>query len=202
MRFFCFHILLTLFFTATSTTLSAQGNIGKMKLEINPARISLVVGPYRGRTSETNDFFNQGLAAKGQIYFPFQLSIDYKKNYTDSFSNLNEYNNRIFLIRPAAILHYVNNGSYAFGLGCQFSWLLFKVFYIEYQIGGIYLEATQKAAPDLSSGFNLHHYVSFSKPLSKNISAAVGVIHLSGAHLSKAKGSNQDVITIGITYSF
>ena len=201
MRAFSFTLTL-ICISCLSQTTNAQNNAGKFGLEISDAKLSLNGGPYRGRSASTNGFFNQGVAFMGQIYFPFQLTVDYRKNFSDSAKYINEYNNRIFLIRPSALLHYVDNGSYAFGLGCQFSWLISYGVYIEYQISGIYLEATKEGLPDLNSGFNLHHYVSISKSISKKISLAVGLIHFSDAHLTSGDGANQDVLSIGFTYSF
>ena len=180
----------------------AQNNAGKFGLEIVNPKIGLNIGGFRGRTPETNGFFNQGVSGFGQIYFPFQMAIDYRKNFTDSASETNEYNNRIFLIRSSALFHVIDNGSYAFGLAIQFSWLLFNELYIEYQLSPIYLEATKKSAPDLNSGFNLHHFVSLSKPLTNYLSLSLGIVHISNAGLSNQKGSNHDLMSIGFKFNF
>ncbi len=194
MRYF----LLTIFIIGL-TKLPAQSVAGKMKLEITRAKIGVNVGPYRGRTQETNGPFDQGVSGFSQIYFPFQLAVDYRKNFNDSIVT-NEYNNRVFLIRPSALFHYVDNGSMAFGLGTQFSFLIWKEFYFEYQISGVYLEANKSGAPDLYDGFNLHHIVSLSKPISRHFSLATSLVHLSGAGLSGTV-SNQDVITLGLKWN-
>ncbi|NQX99510.1 MAG: hypothetical protein HRT73_16780, partial [Flavobacteriales bacterium] len=141
-----FIIILALYFTP----LKSQNNAGKFGLEITKLKVGINAGPYRGRTPQTNGPFNQGIAGFGQIYFPFQWSVDYQKNYNDSLSVKNEYNNRLFIIRPSAILHVVDNGSLAFGLGVQFSFLITKQFYLEYQLSGVYLEATKVGLPDLN----------------------------------------------------
>lgn len=181
--------------------LTAQNNAGKLGLEITKIKFGLNVGPYRGRTPETDGLFNQGIALLEQVYFPFQLAVDYRKNFSDSNSISNEYNSRVFLIRPSALLHYVDNGSYAIGAGIQFSFLMVNDFYIEYQMGGVYLEATKAAAPDLNSGFNLHHFASISKPVSRHFTITLGYVHLSGAGLGNGVVSNQDVVTLGMKYN-
>ena len=180
---------------------SGQQMAGKLGLEITKAKIGLNAGTYRGRTPETNGPFNEGVAFLGQVYFPFQLAADYRKNFSDSSAISNEYNNRVFLIRPSALFHYVDNGSIAFGGGIQFSFLIGKEFYLEYQISGVYLEATDDAGPDFNDGFNLHHLASISKPISRHLSLSIGLIHMSGAGLSNGTTSNQDVITLGLKWN-
>ncbi len=182
--------------------LKAQNNAGKFGLEIINPTISLNAGPYRGRTPQTDGLFNQGFAGYSQIYFPFQLAIDYRSNFSDSANVINEYNNRVFLIRSSAVFHIVDNGSVAFGVGFQFSWLITNQFYIEYQVAPIYLEAPKTAAPDLNSGFNLHHIVSIARPISKHFSIAISLIHLSNAGLVSSKNSNQDVLSLGVKCNF
>jgi hypothetical protein len=180
--------------------LTAQNSAGKFGLEITKAKIGINSGAYRGRSPETDGPFNQGTVFIGQAYFPIQWVIDYQKNFSDSTLIKNEYNNRIFLIRPSALFHYVDNGSYAMGIGLQFSFLLTKEFYLEYQLAGVYLEATKVGAPDLYSGFNLHHTLSLSKPLSRHFTVSTSFIHLSGAGLDKST-SNQDVIALGLKWN-
>ncbi|MBL4669830.1 MAG: hypothetical protein JKY30_11280 [Flavobacteriales bacterium] len=192
-----FIIILALYFTP----LKSQNNAGKFGLEITKLKVGINAGPYRGRTPQTNGPFNQGIAGFGQIYFPFQWSVDYQKNYNDSLSVKNEYNNRLFLIRPSAILHVVDNESLAFGLGLQFSFLITKQFYLEYQLSGVYLEATKEGLPDLNDGFNLHHFVSVSKPISRHFSLSLGLIHLSSAGLGNGINSNQDVVSAGVKWN-
>jgi len=180
----------------------AQDNAGKFALEIMKPKIGLNAGPYRGRAQHTDGFFDQGIAGFGQVYFPFQWVIDYRSNFSDSATITNEYNNRLFLIRPSTLFHFVDNGSYAMGIGIQFSFLITNQFYLEYQGATIYLEAPKTAAPDLHSGFNLHHFVSVSKPISQHFSLTLGYTHISNAFLVSSKGSNQDLITFGCKSNF
>lgn len=200
MKVVCF-LITFLFLVFNTSLLKAQSNAGKCRLEITKFNIGINAGPYRGRTPETDGFFDQGIAGFGQLYFPFQVAVDYSNHFSDSIAIKNEYNNRIFLIRPSALLHVVDNGSYAFGLSLQFSWLITHQFYLEYQISGIYMEAPKNAAPDLYSGFNLHHFISISKPLSRHFTLTAGIVHFSGAHLGDGKISNQDLLSLGIKYN-
>lgn len=193
--------LFAFFLVDFSENLHAQNNAGKFRLEITKANIGINGGPYRGRTPITDGFFNQGFAVISQFYLPFQLTADYKKNFTDTNTIKNEYNNRIFLVRPSALFHYVDNGSIAMGAAIQLSFLITHEFYLEYQIAGVYLEATKAGAPDLYSGFNLHHTVSISKPISRHFSLTTSLIHLSGAGLDDKTVSNQDVIALGIKWN-
>ena len=179
----------------------SQNNAGKFGLEITKAKIGINAGPYRGRTPLTDGPFDQGITGFAQVYFPFQWVADYRKNFSDSATITNEYNERVFLLRPSALFHIVDNGSLAFGLGIQMSFLITKELYLEYQISGVYLEATAEGQPDLYDGFNLHHYVSISKPISRYFSLSLGAIHLSGAGLSDQPTSNQDVITLGLKWN-
>lgn len=179
----------------------AQNQAGKLGLEITRFKVGLNAGPYRGRTPSTNGPFNQGIGFIGQLYFPFQLAADYRQNFSDSTIITNEYNNRIFLMRPSAILHYLDNGSMAFGGGVQFSFLLTKEFYLEYQLSGIYVEANNEGAPDLYDGFNLHHIVSISKPVSRHLSLMGGIAHLSGAGIGSGRSSAQDMLIIGLKWN-
>lgn len=185
----------------SSFYVNAQKQAGKLGLEIKKLQLELNAGPYRGRTAETDGPFNQGVSFIGQVYFPFQLAADYRKNFTDSTDIKDEYNDRVFLIRPSALFHYVDKGSMAFGLGVQFSFLLTKNFYIEYQITPAYVEANKAGEPDLYDGFNLHHIVSLSKPISRHFSLKLAIVHLSGAGLSSGKSANQDVITLGVKWN-
>ena len=193
-----FFILLFILWSAKPCSTNAQNNAGKFSLEITKAKIGINLGPYRGRTSTTDGFFNQGVAGFAQIYFPFQLATDYRSNFSDTATIINEYNKRLFLIRPSALFHIVDNGTYAMGVALQFSFLIVSDFYIEYQLAGIYLEAPKAAAPDLHSGFNLHHFVSISKPVGRHLSLSMGYVHISNAFLVASKGSNQDVLTLGL----
>jgi hypothetical protein len=179
----------------------AQNQAGKFGLEITKLKIGLNVGPYRGRTPQTDGFFDQGIAFVGQAYFPFQLAADYRANFKDTTSITNEYNNRVFLLRPNAIFHFVDKGSMAFGLGLQISFLLGKSFYLEYQLSEVYVEANNAGAPDLYDGFNLHHYASVSKPISRHFSMSFGFMHMSGAGLSTGRGANQDTLTLGVKWN-
>ena len=124
-------IFLSIVFLMNTVLCTAQSNKGKFQLEITKAKFGVNIGPYRGRTAQTSGPFDQGISGFGQIYFPFQWSIDYQHNYSDSFSIKNEYNNRLFLIRPSAVFHYVDNGSMAFGCGFQFSFLITHQIYLE-----------------------------------------------------------------------
>ncbi|MDB4534771.1 hypothetical protein N9242_07855 [Vicingaceae bacterium] len=181
--------------------IASQNIAGKLGLEITKAKIGLNFGQYRGRSPETDGPFNEGFTIISQAYFPIQLAADYRKNFTDSNTISNEYNNRVFLIRPSALFHIVDNGSIAMGIGFQFSFLITKEFYLEYQLAGVYLEATKSAAPDLNSGFNLHHTISISKPLCRHFSLNTSFVHMSGAGLGNGAVSNQDVITLGIKWN-
>ncbi|MBL4594470.1 MAG: hypothetical protein JKX68_11745 [Flavobacteriales bacterium] len=193
-------LLVAILFISYSS-IKSQNNAGKFGLEITKLKVGINTGPYRGRTPQTDGPFNQGIAGFGQIYFPFQFSTDYRSNFLDSATITNEYNKRVFLLRPSALFHYVDNGSMAFGIGLQFSFLITKQFYIEYQLGGVYVEATVAGEPDLNDGFNLHHFISVSKPISRHFSLSLGLVHMSGAGLSNGKTSNQDVITLGVKYN-
>jgi hypothetical protein len=179
----------------------AQNNAGKIGLEITKAKFGIDFGPYRGRTESTNGFFNQGVTLITQAYFPIQWCADYQKNFELKNTIKDEYNERIFLIRPSVLFQFVDNGSYAMGLALQFSFLLTKSYYLEYQLAGIYLEATTAGEPDLFSGFNLHHKISISKPIARHFSMSVNFIHFSGAGIDKKTTSNQDVIALGIRWN-
>ena len=179
----------------------SQNSAGKFGLEITKAKIGLDIGSYRGRTENSNGFFNQGFSTIAQAYFPIQWAADYQKNFESENTITNEYNNRIFLIRPSALFHFNDNRSYAMGLGIQFSFLVSNSFYIEYQLAGVYLQATKAAEPDLFSGFNLHHKISISRPISRHFSVSGSFIHLSGAGIDKKSTSNQDLIALGIRWN-
>lgn len=196
MRYFILTILLL-----SCCSIKAQNQAGKLGLEIKKLQLELNVGAYRGRTTETDGPFNQGVSFIGQVYFPFQIAADYRKNFTDSTRVKDEYNSRVFLIRPSTLFHYVDNGSMAFGLGVQFSFLISNNFYVEYQLTPAYVEANKAGEPDLYDGFNLHHIISLSKPISRHFSLKLAIVHLSGAGLSSGKSSNQDVITLGVKWN-
>jgi len=189
-----------LIFSFSSNDIYAQNNAGKFGLEIVKAKFGLNAGPYRGRTPETDGPFDQGSSGFGQIYFPFQWSVDYRSNFSDSATVVSEYNKRLFLIRPSALFHVVDNESYVMGLATQFSFLIVNDFYLEYQVAIAYVEAPKSAAPDLHSGFNLHHFASISKPVSRHFSLSFGYAHISNAFLVDTKGSNLDVLTLGLKW--
>ena len=65
-------------------------------------------------------------------------------------------------------------------------------------LSGVYVEANKAGLPDLNDGFNLHHFISLSRPLSNHLSLSLGLIHLSSAGIGNGKNSNQDVISLGI----
>jgi len=188
-------ILLTAILLFGFNTTKSQNNTGKFALEITKANIGLNIGPYRGRTPETDGPFNQGISGFGQVYFPFQLSYG-----SSEITMPNEYSEQLILIRPSIIMHLVDNRSYAYGSAIQLSYLIIKQFYLEYQFGIVYLEAKNNVSPDLHDGMNLHHFISISKPLNQYFTASFGFIHMSKGWF-KSKTSNQDVISVGIKWN-
>ncbi len=182
--------------------ISAQNQVGKFGLEITKTKLGLHAGAFRGKNPHPTDgTFNKGASFLGQAYFPFQLAADYRNNFTDTSGIKNEYNNRVFLIRSSAIFHVVDNGSMAFGMGIQLSFLITNEFYLEYQISGVYVEANDAGAPDLIDGFNLHHLVSLSKPISRHYSLTAGFNHISSAGIGDVRNSNIDTYMIGIKWN-
>lgn len=184
-----------LFFCFSIQYILAQDKRGKFDLEISKLNIGVSSGLYKGRTS----YSNNGLTASGQIYFPFRCALDYEGDFTKT--SINEYDERIFLIRPSIILQSYEDIAYGFGLANQLSWLITKSFYLEYQLGVVYNEATKAAQPDIYSGFSLHHYASISKPLSKHLTIHVGYSHLSNAGIIQGDNSIIDAFLAGIRYN-
>ncbi len=174
---------------------SFSQNNGKIGLEITKLNIGAASGYYSGRTDNSN----KGITASGQIYFPFRWTVDYESDFTDSI--INEYDDRIFLIRPSFIFQTYDDIVYGFGMANQFSWLISKSFYLEYQLGVVYNEATKAAEPDIYSGFSLHHYLSMSKPLSKHFTIHFGYAHLSNAGLIKDDNSIIDAYLVGLKFN-
>ncbi len=89
----------------------------------------------------------------------------------------------------------------AFGMGIQLSFLITKAFYLEYQLSGVYVEANDAGAPDLIDGFNLHHFVSLSKPISRHYSLSIGFNHISSAGIGNVRNSNIDTYMIGLKWN-
>jgi hypothetical protein len=178
------------------TPCHAQSSSNKLSADLTNFNIGMHIGPYRGRTPETDGPFNQGISGFGQVYFPFQVSYGAAKEAT-----IDEYLNKKILLRPSIIIHTIDNGGVAYGGAIQISVKTFKQFYFEYQLGVVHLEAKDGASPDLYDGMNLHHFVSLSKPLSQNFTASFGFVHLSKGGFN-SKTSNQDMITLGIKFHF
>ncbi len=191
MRLFTSCILLLIFIYPSYS----QSNEGEFGLEITKLNIGLASGYYSGRTANSNN----GLSTSGQIYFPFRWAIDYEANFLDSLSD--EYSNRIFLIRPVFVFQTYDDIAYGFGLANQFSWLITNSFYLEYQLGIVYNEATLAAEPDIYRGFSIHHYASISKPLSKHLTIHLGYGHLSNAGLIQGDNSIIDAYLIGLKFN-
>ncbi|MGB0887121.1 MAG: hypothetical protein ACPGSL_03265 [Vicingaceae bacterium] len=187
-------LLLFAVFTPISNCFS-QANNDSFKLELTNANFGINIGPYRGRTPQTNGPFNQGFSGFGQVYFPLKLSYKNSKASID-----NEYANKLILIRPSMLIHIIDNGSYAYGSGIQLSVRSFKQFYLEYQFGIVYLEARKDSSPDLHDGMNLHNFLSISKPLNQHFTASIGFIHLSKGFFDSTT-SNQDVISLGLKWN-
>jgi hypothetical protein len=189
-------IVLILLLFAVKPTIKAQINKEKFKLEITKINFGVNAGPYRGRNPLTDGPFNQGISGFGQVYFPFQFS------YGNSNTKVSdEYSEKTFLIRSSIIMHLVDNGSYAYGSGMQVSIRSIKNFYLEYQLGIVYLEANNDISPDLNDGMNLHNFISISKPLNQHFTTSLGFIHMSKGWYD-SKTSNQDVITLGLKWSW
>lgn len=174
----------------------AQSSTNKLAAEFTNFTFGAHIGPYRGRTPETDGPFNEGFSLVGQAYFPMQLSFGATE---DNTTKKDEYANKLLLLRPSLVLHFVDNGAIAFGGAMQLSCRTIKQFYLEYQLGVVYLDANDGASPDLHDGTNLHHLVSISKPLNKTFTASLGYIHMSKGSF-KSKTSNQDLITLGIRF--
>ena len=181
--------------TITSFNLSAQSNTRRINLKLTKVKIGVNIGPYRGRTQQTDGPFNQGFSGFGQVYFPLEFS------YGNSESKVSdEYAEKIILIRPSMIIHLIDNGSYAYGSGIQISIRSIKNFYLEYQLGIVYLEANNDISPDLNDGMNLHNFISINKPLNQHFTASIGFIHISKGAFDSTT-SNQDVITLGLKWA-
>lgn len=193
-------ILTSIFVLLAFSLVSAQNNKGKMALEITGANIGMYGTTYITRSIGVQDFGTEyGFLA--QVQFPFQWSIDYKHNFSDSVEYLGEYNNRLFLIRPLAIFSITQQGNNFTGLSIQFSWLLFHWIYLDFATGVIWVEAKDNSSDGLSSGFNLNQTLSLSKELSNHITFSFGINHLSNAHIFNSD-ANQDSIFLGLKYIF
>lgn len=175
--------------------IKAQSIKEKLELKLSKVNVGFNVGPYRGRTPQTDGPFNQGFSGFGQVYFPLQLSYGKSKTI-----EVDEYNEKLILIRPSIIIHFIDNGSYAYGSGMQISVRSIKNFYLEYQLGIVYLEAKNGISPDLNDGMNLHNFISISKPLNQHFSTSIGFIHMSKGAFDSAT-SNQDVIALGLKWN-
>lgn len=181
-------------------SINAQNNKGKIALEIINANIGVYGTTYVTRSTGVQKFGSE-YGFMTQVYFPFQWSIDYKQNYSDSTEYVGEYNNRLFLIRLLAIFSITQQGNNFTGLSVQFSWFLFKWIYLDFATGVIWVEAKEGASDGLAPGFNLNQTLSLSKELSNHFTFSFGINHLSDAHIFNSD-ANQDSIFLGVKYIF
>jgi hypothetical protein len=193
-----YSLILILFFIFLET--KAQNNKGNFELEIVNSTIGLYVTSYSTR-SEGIQKMGEEFGFFGQVYFPFQWSVDYDANFNDSLNYKGVYNKRIFLIRPQALFSVTQQGNVTGGIALQLSWLLFKAFYLDYGTGIIWVEAGKLATDGLVSGLNLNQTISISKPLNNHLTLSLGFNHLSSAHIFDSK-ANQDAIFLGMKCIF
>lgn len=173
-------------------------NKGKMQMEITRFKTAVYATTYRDRaTNSTN--FGEGFGISSLVYFPFQWSVDYAQNFNDTIVKKGEFNQRIFLIRPTAIINATDKSSFSTGSGLQFSFLLGKKWYLEFLSGVVWIESPKNSNDGMDKGFNLMQGFYLSKPLHRHFTLSFGFHHISSAHIFNTK-TNHDQLVIGIKY--
>jgi len=195
------HIIILFFLCYLSPTLLlGQINKGKVSFEIVRGKIGFYADTYRARKIGDAKF-GDGIGFSSLIYLPFQWSVDYAKNFSDTTSYQGEFNQRLFIIKPTAIFSVNDRVSNTSGLGFQLSILITKNWYLEYIAGVVWVEASKKANDGLDSGFNVLQGFYISKPLSTHFTFSVGFNHLSNAHIFTSESSH-DKLLLGLKYIF
>lgn len=156
-------------------------------------KVEVIAGGYRNRTSANQGF--EPINFTYNIFLPFQFDLNYVHFPARE---------KIMKINMTMIVHHSKYGNYALGLGNRLSFLIHKKSYLNYQFGLVWCESIKKGTNDgiNNMGFSLHHQFSFSYALFKQLEISANVVHLSSGNLFKNVKNNQDVIGIGLAYSF
>lgn len=195
------HIIIFIFLSyLSSTLLLGQENKGKFAFEIVKGKVAFYADTYRARKVGDAQF-GDGIGFSSLIYLPFQWSVDYAKNFSDTTIYKGEFNQRLFIVKPTAIFSVNDNVSNTSGLGLQLSILITHNFYLEYITGIVWVEAAKNSNDGLDSGFNVVQGFYISKPLSTHFTFSIGFNHLSNAHIFTSESSH-DKLLIGLKYIF
>lgn len=171
---------------------------GKIQLEITRFKAGIYGATYRDRATNSTGF-GEELAVSSLIYFPFQWSVDVAQNFNDTIDIKDEFNQRVFLIRPTAIVNVTEKGSFSTGGALQFSFLLGKQWYLEFLSGIVWAESPKNSNDGMDKGFNLTQGFYLSKPLHRHFTLSFGFNHVSSAHVFNTN-TNHDQLVIGVKY--
>lgn len=166
---------------------------GAFNLYIKKSKLELIAGLFRNRQSVWQGF--EPVNFTYHVYLPFQFDLNYV--------NLPAHD-KLLKINLLFIAHHSHYGNNAMGLGTRFSFLVYKKMYLSYQGGIVWCEVVKRNTNDgiNTMGFAMHHEFSFSYGISKRVDLSANVIHLSSGNLFKGGKNNQDVLGLGVAYSF
>lgn len=170
---------------------SREKDLGAFNLYATKTKLEFIGGAYR--TSATNGF--QPFTCTYHVYLPFQFE----------FNRVNLMaGDKLIKLNTPLIVHHSKYGNYAIGLGERFSFLVAKRLYFSYQLGLVWCEVVRKNTDDgfKNMGFNLHHEFNISYGITKRIAISANLIHISYGGIFKNVKNNQDVLGIGVSYSF
>ncbi len=180
-------------FLLDSLNKSREADRAAFNLYAKKLKVEVIAGGYRNRAIANQGF--EPINFTYNFFLPFQFDLNYVHLAARE---------KIMKINMTLIVHHSKYGNYAMGLGNRLSFLVHKKSYLNYQFGLVWCEPIKKGTNDGINymGFCLHHQFSFSYTLSKNLELSANVVHLSSGNLFKNVKNNQDVIGIGLAYSF
>jgi hypothetical protein len=170
-----------------------ESDKGAFNLYIKKPEFEIIVGAFRNRDRSNQGF--QPINFTYNVFLPFQYDLNYVHL---------KAKDKLLKINSTFIIHHSKYGNYALGIGGRFSFLIIKKMYISYQIGVVWCEPVKRNSNDgiNNMGFNLHHQFGLNYNITKHFKTSLNVVHLSSGNLFKNVNNNQDVVGVGISYSF
>lgn len=201
-------ILSYLIFSITYLNLFATDSLSNQNLKnasfylkANRSSIGFLVGLYRSRiANRASSFKLPNIGFNINVDLPFSYVLKYYDRLQDEILKLN----------MSVFMHISRYGNHGVGLALRARALIYKNFFMAYQLGlGRFEPVRDKVNDGLSNrGMQFNHILMLSKQIDQHFEPYLALIHTSNGSSVGRNGSfwgssdNQDMIAIGLAYHF